>query len=105
MTALHLAASSGRVLQTRPVGGYEVEAGQSHPLGATPDSNGVNFSVFAKNAMAVELLLFDEHDDVEPAQVIRLDPNVNKTFRFWHVYVRGLRSGAHYAYRVDGPRD
>jgi glycogen operon protein len=53
----------------------------------------------------VELLLFDEHDDVEPAQVIRLDPNVNKTFRFWHVHVRGLPAGAHYAYRVDGLRD
>jgi len=42
---------------------------------------------------------------VEPFQVIRFDPFVNKTFHFWHVYVRGLRPGAFYAFRVDGPAD
>ena len=70
-----------------------------------PDAGGVNFSVFSRNATAVELLLFDAHDDREPAQIIKLDPAVNKTFFFWHVYVKGLRPGAHYAYRVDGPTD
>ena len=83
----------------------QVERGYRHPLGATPDSNGVNFSIFSRNAQDVELLLFDKHDDALPAHVITLDPGVNKTFFFWHVYVRGLRPGAHYAYRVDGPRD
>ena len=53
----------------------------------------------------VELLLFDAHDDPEPVQIIRLDPIENKTFHFWHVYVRGLKPGAHYAYRVEGPND
>ena len=51
------------------------------------------------------MLLFDEHNDTQPAQTIPLDPATNKTFFFWHVYVRGLRPGAHYAYRVDGPTD
>jgi len=80
-------------------------AGKPHPLGAVPDAGGVNFSLFSRSATAVDLLLFDGHDDREPAQVIRLDPAVNKTFFFWHVYVQDLRPGAHYAYRVDGPRD
>ncbi len=84
---------------------YETAAGRPHPLGATPDAHGVNFSVFSRNATAVELLLFDQHDDRQPAQTIPLDPATNKTFFFWHVYVRGLRPGAHYAYRVDGPAD
>jgi glycogen operon protein len=53
----------------------------------------------------VELLLFAAHDAPEPFQVIRLDPSVNKSFHFWHVFVRGLEAGAHYAYRVDGPFD
>jgi glycogen operon protein len=53
----------------------------------------------------VELLLFAAHDTPEPFQVIRLDPAENKSFHFWHVFVRGLDSGAHYAYRVDGPFD
>jgi glycogen operon protein len=49
------------------------------------------------------LLLFDAQDSPQPAQTIRLDPFVNKTFHFWHVLVAGLQAGAHYAYRVDGP--
>jgi isoamylase len=48
-------------------------------------------------------LLFDKPEDAEPTQVISLDPAVNRTFFFWHIYVSGLRTGAHYAYRVDGP--
>jgi isoamylase len=81
------------------------EKGSPHPLGATPDKDGVNFSLFSRNATAVDLLLFEKHDDRDPFQVIQLDPYVNKTFHFWHCYVRGLRPGTHYAYRVDGPSD
>jgi glycogen operon protein len=84
---------------------YEVERGLPHPLGATPDQQGVNFSVFADRATGIELLLFDGHMVVEPFQVIQLDPNVNKSFHFWHVYVRGLKPGVHYAYRVTGQDD
>jgi hypothetical protein len=32
----------------------------------------VNFSVFSRNATAVELLLFAQHDDVQPVQIIKL---------------------------------
>jgi hypothetical protein len=35
-------------------------------------------------------------------QVIRLDPSVNKSSHIWHLFVRGLEAGAHYAYPVDG---
>ena len=45
---------------------YAVERGQAHRLGAVPDAQGVNFSVFSEHATAVELLLFDKHDDVQP---------------------------------------
>src|SRR4051794_33413583 len=86
-------------------GTYATTPGRPHPLGATPDADGVNFSVFSRNASGVELLLFDKHDDAEPAQVIPLDPDRNKTFFFWHVYVENLRPGTHYAYRIDGPWD
>jgi isoamylase len=83
----------------------QIERGHSHPLGATPDAYGVNFSVFADYATEVELLLFDEHDALEPTYTIQLDPARHKTFQFWHVYVRGIKPGMHYAYRVDGERD
>ncbi|MGF1482238.1 MAG: glycogen debranching protein GlgX [Cyanophyceae cyanobacterium] len=84
---------------------YAVARGKAHPLGATPDAQGVNFSLFSEHATGVELLLFDEHDAPEPIQTIKLDSNENRTFHFWHVYVEGLKPGMHYAYRVDGPRD
>ena len=84
---------------------FVTEAGRARPLGAIPDAGGVNFSVFSEHATAVELLLFNEHDDPEPIQIIKLDPIRNRTFHFWHVYIRDLKPGSHYAYRVDGPRD
>ncbi len=84
---------------------YRVEVGRSHPLGAVPDTNGVNFSLYAAEATAVTLLLFDAHDSPQPIEIIELDPFVHRRFQFWHVYVRGATPGLHYAYRVDGPRD
>jgi isoamylase len=84
---------------------YHIEPGRTYPLGATPDENGVNFSIFADRATSVELLLFDEHDDPEPIQTIQLTASKYKTFHFWHVYVRGIKAGIHYAYRVDGFSD
>ena len=77
--------------------------GTAHPLGATPDKSGVNFSIFSSHATSVELLLFQNHDDAAPFQVIEFDPYINKTFHFWHVFVEGLPSGTHYAFRIDGP--
>ena len=93
------------VPQASPLAPFQTEPGRAHPLGATVDKDGVNFSVFSRNATSVELLLFDQHDDVQPFQIIKLDPPVNQTFFFWHIYVKGLKPGAHYAYRVDGPQD
>src|SRR5439155_5047484 len=51
----------------------------------------------------VELLLFDAHDDARPVATIPFDPSTNRSFHFWHMYVRGLTAGYHYAFRVHGP--
>jgi isoamylase len=108
--------------------GYKIEKGHPHPLGATPDKNGVNFSIFSEKANYIELLLFDKHDDLSPSMIISTTRgseqahagehdskmpkikdeditkvSLNKTFHFWHVYVRGLKPGIHYAYRIGGP--
>jgi isoamylase len=77
--------------------------GSCYPLGATLDEDGVNFSLFSKNATQVELCLFDRVDDYRPARAITLRPNRNRTFYYWHVFVPGLRAGQIYAYRVEGP--
>src|SRR5579863_4893476 len=84
---------------------FPVEPGSPHPLGATPSRLGVNFSLASSNATGVELLLFSAHDSLQSFQTIRFDPYVNKTFHFWHGFVRGLKPGVHYAYRVDGKLD
>ena len=85
--------------------GYPVEVGRAHPLGASVAAEGVNFSNFPQSGTGVQLLLFSSHDDPQPFQTIRLDRRVNNTFHFWHCYVRGLKPGVHYAYRVEGPGD
>ncbi|BAZ47625.1 glycogen debranching enzyme GlgX [Nostoc sp. NIES-4103] len=82
---------------------YQTEPGCPHPLGATPDKDGVNFSIFSEHATSIELLLFDSNDAPEPIQIIQLNSRKNKTFYYWHIYVKGLKAGAHYAYRADGP--
>ncbi|MEW6666502.1 MAG: glycogen debranching protein GlgX [Thermodesulfobacteriota bacterium] len=76
-----------------------------YPPGARVDPGGVNFSVFSRHATGVELRLYQGPDSPEPFQVIRLDPEENRTFFFWHVYVVGLRPGVFYAWRVEGPQN
>jgi isoamylase len=79
--------------------------GKSFPLGATTTKEGANFSLFAKRARAVELLLFDDVDAAEPARVIALDPRAHRTYHYWHAFVPGIGAGQIYAYRVAGPFD
>lgn len=82
-----------------------VERGLSHPLGATYQGRGVNFSLFSKHCQKLELLLFDEPQATRPSHIIRLDPQHHKSFYYWHVFVPGLRPGQLYAYRAYGPFD
>jgi isoamylase len=70
--------------------------------GATWTAEGVNFSVFSKNAQKVELLLYRTVDSTEPLQIGNLDPNTNRTYFFWHVLVVGLRPGSFYTWRING---
>jgi isoamylase len=79
--------------------------GRSNPLGATVLPGGVNFSVFSRHASAVKLLLFDREDDAQAAREIAIDPVVNHTYHYWHVFVPDVQPGQLYGYRVHGPFD
>ena len=79
--------------------------GKSSPLGATPTADGVNFSLYSKNATGVELLLFDTPEDTKPSATIEFDTKRNRTGHYWHILLPELRSGQLYAYRVHGPSD
>ena len=80
-----------------------VARGESAPLGATVRDGGVNFSVFAKDATRIDLLLFPDEQATEPDRVIRLDPHRHRTYHYWHVFVPGVGPGQVYAYRAHGP--
>ena len=82
---------------------YIVRPGHPRPFGATPVPGGVNFALFSRHATSVRLCLFAKADDGEPILDHRLDPVQNRTGDIWHIHVDGLRPGALYAWRADGP--
>jgi isoamylase len=77
--------------------------GTCFPIGATVVDGGVNFSLFSRESTGVELLLFDNENDLRPLRTICLDPVENRTYNYWHVFVPGAKSGQIYGYRVSGP--
>jgi isoamylase len=70
-----------------------------HPLGATWDGRGVNFSLFSAHATRVVLCLYDESGRVEVERIEMPE----YTDEVWHGYIEGLGPGTVYGYRVDGP--
>ena len=81
------------------------KAGRSSPLGPTVYSSGVNFSLYSRDALRVDLLFFDREDDSRPSRTISLDPVVNRTNHYWHAFVPGVQPGQLYGFRADGPYD
>jgi isoamylase len=81
----------------------DYHSGSCAPLGATVRAGGVNFSVFAKDAARLELLLFDAEDAARPSAVIPLTATSHRTYHYWHVFVPGLGPGQIYGYRAYGP--
>jgi glycogen operon protein len=84
---------------------YATRPGSRFPVGASAREDGVNFCIFSRHATRVELLLFAQAGAGTPMQTVVLDPDVNRSFFFWHVFVEGLPVGTHYAWRMDGPCD
>jgi isoamylase len=81
----------------------DVRVGDPLPLGAHRRGAGVNFALFSRDAIRVQLELFDHPEDANAARVIDLDPAHHRTGDVWHVWVKGIRSGQLYAYRLQGP--
>ena len=78
--------------------------GSSAPLGASVSEGGVNFSLYARRATAVELCLFARVDDAVPSHCIRLDPDRHHTGDYWHCRLEGIGPGQPYGWSVEGPR-
>lgn len=82
-----------------------LKKGNAAPIGATVTKEGVNFSLFSKNATHVSLLLFNQVEDMVPYREILLDRYFNRTYHYWHIQIEGLKVGQLYAYKVNGPND
>lgn len=80
----------------------EIWPGNSYPLGATWDGEGVNFALFSENAKRVELCLFESKSPEKKVERIEV---VEKTDMVWHVYLPNAKPGLLYGYRVYGSYD
>lgn len=81
---------------------YNIIEGNPYPLGATWNGEGVNFAIYSQNAEKVELCLFTDAED--PGSEIRLRLP-GKSHHIYHGFIRGLKPGQAYGYRVHGPYD
>jgi len=96
-------ASSKAPPNVLPATAAEPKSGRSFPLGATVLADGVNFSVFSRDATRIELLLFDDTEAVRPTRTIDLEARKHRTYHYWHGFVPGIGSGQLYGYRANGP--
>ncbi|WCJ24397.1 Glycogen debranching enzyme [Euphorbia peplus] len=92
------------LLIDKPALKYEVSEGHPAPFGAKLIDNGVNFSIYSRNAVSASLCLIslDDLPQNRVTEEIILDPVMNRTGDVWHVFLRGDFSDMLYAYKFDG---
>ncbi len=92
----------------RAIDAWEQRYGAPSPLGATliEDYQAYNFALYSRDAAEVTLLLYNDHDFVNPCYQYRFDYLVNKTGRVWHCWVPldQVSDAKYYAYGIDGPQ-
>ena len=79
----------------------------THPLpyGAIVHDSGVQFVVFSRSAHAMRVLLYDKVNDPEPADIIDLDPDLNRWGDIWSIFIPGIGPGQLYHFQADGPHE
>ncbi len=98
-------SSSAKMRETQggvpaPLPSEEYHSGSPNPQGATFDGEGTNFAVFSENAEYVDLCLFDSAGDSKESKRIRFR---ERTHGIWHLYLKDVKPGQLYGYRVHGP--
>ena len=79
---------------------FTLTSGREAPLGASLDEGGCNFVIYSPNATDVSLCLFDKDEK----EICRF-PFKCKKGPYWYGYVKGVKAGQLYGYRVSGPND
>jgi glycogen operon protein len=77
---------------------FEIAQGYVEPLGATINSNGVNFALYAPKAKQAYLCLFDKSGHTE---ILKVAMNINEG-GVWSIHISPLNTGALYGFRVEG---
>lgn len=72
--------------------------GRPYPLGATARRKGTNFALYSEGASRVDVCLFDEAGNETDSVTLR-----ERTALVWHGFIRDIKPGQLYGYRVDGP--
>ena len=72
-------------------------------MGATLSDRGVNFAIFSRHAAAITLIFFESGEPDSPYEEIRLEDRKYRTGDIWHCFIPGLKAGAFYLYRAEGP--
>jgi pullulanase/glycogen debranching enzyme len=62
----------------------------------------VQFVVYSHSAKALRVLLYDGVADTEPAEVISLDPAIDRWGDIWSILVPGVAPGQLYHIQADG---
>ena len=89
-------------IATNKIGDLEYRAGRVFPFGASVVENGVNFSIYSKEATSCTLVLY-HHGALNPFVEIEI-PSKFKTGNVYSIMVFGLNvDTVEYGYRFDGP--
>ena len=75
------------------------------PYGAIYHDQGVQFVVFSRHATEMRLLLYDNVDDMEPADIVRFDPNLDRWGNVWSIFLPEIPAGQLYHFQASGPHD
>jgi isoamylase len=87
-----------REVETAPA--VRIQPGHPFPLGANVQEDGVNFAVFSQHGTRAYVCLYDRRD---PSREIARHELWERTAHVFHGFVPGLKPGALYGFRVDGP--
>lgn len=82
---------------------FSISAGIPDKLGVTFTDKGANFCIYGRLAKSVELLFFAHKDALQPSHSFELSDLENRTAYYWHIFVKGVKAGQLYGFRVDGP--
>jgi glycogen operon protein len=76
-----------------------IASGSPEPLGVSVWDDGINIAVVSRNADAIWFCLFDNDGEREVARF----PLPSRTGDVWSGFIAGVKAGARYGLRADGP--